>query len=151
MKLEFDSIEEVKEFVTKLKGTRGGKATDADDAPAAGTTAPAPAQPPAGGPGPTFSPGPAPGAFGGAPAGGAFPGPAAPTGPSPEVLALVQRISARIDGAIASGQPADAARTWLAGQCGPEAANYTMDQLKTVALPKAAMPVLENIAKLMNA
>ncbi len=51
MKLEFESIEEVKEFVTKLKGTRGGKNSgDTDDAPAATGQAPAPLMPPQGGP-----------------------------------------------------------------------------------------------------
>ena len=142
MKLEFDSIEEVKEFVTKLKGTRGGKADKDDDAPG---SAPTPLAPPISS-APSFAP----------PAAGAavaVAGPFAPaaTGPAPEVLALVNRIVVRLDGAIASGQPADQALTWLRGQCGPEAANATMDQVKTVFLPKAPVPVLENIAKLMAA
>jgi hypothetical protein len=140
MKLCFDSIDEVKEFVAQLKGARGKKG-EADDPPAGGQ-APPPLQPPTGGqtafnPN-TFTP----------PAGGAFP---AATGPAPEVVALVQRISTRIDGALASGQPADQVLQWFRGQCGPEAAAFTMDQIKTVALPKMAVPGLENIAKLMNA
>lgn len=147
MRLSFDSIEEVKEFVTQLKGTRGKKG-DGDEATTGG--APAPIQPPAGGVagfpgagGATFAP------PGGGAAPGAFPAPGA--GPSPEVAAIVQRINVRLDGAIAAGQPAEQATAWLRGQCGPEAANATLDQLKTVFLPKAAMPTLENIAKLMNA
>ena len=63
----------------------------------------------------------------------------------------MQRIIARIDSAIASGQPPDAVLNWFRGQCGAEAAAATMDQIKTVFLPKLAMPGLENIAKLMNA
>ena len=153
MKLEFDSIEEVKEFVTKLKGTRGGKGDKEDEAPQG--QAPAPLAPPTNqtgaaafnqNPAPSFAP-PVPGAT----AAVAGPFASAATGPAPEVLALVNRIVVRLEGAIASGQPADQALAWLRSQCGPDAANATMDQMKTVVLPKASVPVLENIAKLMNA
>lgn len=145
MKLCFDSIEEVKEFVGSLKGTRGKKG-EGDEAPLTGTgqQAPAPIMP-------TnvataaFQPSSAP-AFQ-APQ-GAFPG--APTG-DPATAALVTRIVAKIDGALASGQPTDAVLGWFRGQCGPEAASATMDQIKQVFLPKLAAPTLENIAKLMNA
>lgn len=145
MKLCFDSIAEIREFVASLKGTRGKKGEIDDDAgqPAAGQ-APAPIQPPAQQPaaftpsqGPAFQP----------PQGG-FPG--APVG-DPAAAGLVARIVTRIDGAIASGQPADAVLTWFRGQCGTEAANASMDQIKQVFLPKMPMPSLENIAKLMNA
>jgi len=94
----------------------------------------------------TFSPAPPPAAFQATQ--GGFPG--APAGDS-VVAGLVQRIVARIDSAIASGQPADAVLNWFRGQCGAEAAAATMDQIKTVFLPKLAVPGLENIAKLMNA
>lgn len=144
MKLEFESIEEVKEFVTKLKGTRGkGGKDDADEAPATGQV-PAPLQPPQG---QTFSPT----AFAPQAAAGAFPGPNAAPAMDPAIATLVNRITTRIDGAVASGQPADQVLAWFRGQCGPEAANATMEQIKNVFLPKAAMPTLENIAKLMNA
>lgn len=150
MKLCFDSIEEVKEFVGSLKGTRGGKADKSETETATGS-APAPMQPPAGGAAPmettTFAP------PSGAPQGG-FPGAGAtsfPTGPAPEIAALVQRISTRLDAAISGGQPAEAARAWLASQCGPEAANATLDQIKSTFLAKLSQPVLENIAKLMAA
>ena len=142
MKLCFDSIEEVKAFVGSLKGTRGKKGDD--DEPAT-TQAPAPLQPPGQQQQP-FNPAPAPAAF--QPPQGGFPG--APAG-DPAVANLVQRITARIDSAIASGQPADAVLNWFRGQCGAEAAGATMDQIKTVFLPKLAVPGLENIAKLMNA
>lgn len=156
MKLEFDSVDEVRDFVKNhLKGARAGKNNDADEGTQAGGTgpvtggAPAPLQPPGG------QAGGFPGAAGFAPPGagagpaGGFPAPAA--GPSPEVAALVQRINTRIDGAIASGQAADQVLAWFRGQCGPEAANATMDQIKQSALPKLSVPQLEGIAKLMNA
>lgn len=152
MRLSFDSIEEVKLFVKGLKGTRTGKGGDDDEGqPAATGQAPAPLQPPQGG-APGF-----PGAGGFAPpAAGAGPGAGGPFAPSapalaPEVAALVNRITARIDGAIAAGQAADQVLSWFRGQCGPEAAQATMDQIKTIFLPKAAVPTLEGIAKLMNA
>lgn len=163
MKLCFDSIEEVKEFVTQLKGTRGGKGKDKDEGgdeapatnvaqPTAVNQAPQPLQPPAAGEGFPGTGGPAPGAAGFTPPGGASPFPAA-SAPVlvPEIAGLVNRISTRIDSAISGGQPAETVLAWFKGQCGPEAANATMDQIKTVFLPKAAQPTLENIAKLMNA
>lgn len=143
MRLSFDSIEEVKEFVEQLKGTRGGKGRgkDKEESEAETVTAPAPAplQPPAAAP--AFSAAPAPTT--------GFPGAAAPS--VPDNSAIVTRITAKIDGAIQSGQPVDAILTWFRGQAGPEAASATLDQIKSVFLPKLAQPVLENIAKLMNA
>lgn len=155
MKLEFESIEEVKDFVTKLKGTRGGKA-DKDEGTETGGAAPEPLKPPAGQSTATGAPG-FPGSIGYVPegagatqAGAAFPVHVA-TGPAPEILALVERIKVRIDGAIASGQPAAAVLDWFQKQLGPETANYTMEQIKDVALPKASKPILDGIAGLMNA
>lgn len=151
MKLCFDSIAEVKEFVGSLKGTRGGKGKEEGDdasgpAPGAAHTVPAPLQPPAiaGG---AFNPGPQPAAFN---PGTGFPSGAGPQ-IDPNVAGLVNRVTARIDGAIASGQAADAVLGWFRTQCGPEASSATMDQIKQVFLPKQPLPVLENIAKLMNA
>lgn len=149
MKLCFDSIEETKEFVKQLKGTRGGKAGEADDAGTAATNnAPPPLQPPAG----PFNPGgaapfngPAPGGF---PQGG-FPG--AGVTIDPNVMALANRIAAKVDSAIASGQPADAALQWFRSQCGPEAAGATLDQIKQGFLPRLPVATLEGIAKLMAA
>lgn len=149
MKLEFDSIEEVKDFVTKLKGTRGGKADkDGPDE----VQAPEPLKPPTTA---TFNPG---NGFA-PPAGGAGPGAAGPfaaTAPAvaPEVQALVTRIGTRIDGAIASGQPADQVLAWFRGELqksGIDATNATMDQIKSVLLVKMPEPALKNIAALMNA
>ena len=138
--VEFDSEAE---FKTRIKNPRGGKD---DDGPTVGqqgaAQAPAPIVPPAA----AFNPAPVPAAF--TPPQG-FSG-AQPAG-DPVIAGLVQRIVARIDGAIASGQPADAVLNWFRGQCGGEAAAATMDQIKTVFLPKLAVPGLENIAKLMNA
>lgn len=149
MRLSFDSIEEVREFMKSLKGTRGSKGDTADEAGAQPGNAPAPQMPQPGaqgfpGAGPFAPP------AGGAAQGGGFPVAGAPVTP-PEVTALINRIDVRIAGAIASGQPAETARQWLSQQCGPDTAAYTLDQLKTSAMPKLSVPVLENIAKLMNA
>lgn len=142
MRLSFDSIDEVKEFVKSLKGARGGKGGDAEDGQPATGNAPPPIQPPAGG-------------FGGSTAAavfGGFGGPTAATGPDPAVAALVQRIAARYDGAVASGQNnPDAALTWFRSQCGPEAATATMDQIKTLFMPRMSAVQLETIAKQMGA
>lgn len=146
MKLCFDSIAEVREFVAALKGTRGKKGEGDDDGGnTAANAAPAPLMPPQGQPG---SPGPGASAAFTPPQQAGFPG--APS-IDPAVAGLVQRIATRIDGAIQSGQPADTVLTWFRGQCGNEAANATMDQIKQIFLPKLTVPTLENIAKLMNA
>ncbi len=142
MKLCFDSIEEVKSLVASLKGTRGKKG-EGDEAEA-GPQAPAPLMPSQAQP--AFNPSPAPATF--RPPTNAFPG--APGG-DPVVAGLVARIVARIDSAVASGQRADTVLDRFRGQCGAEAAGATMDQIKTVFLPKLAAPGLENIAKLLNA
>jgi hypothetical protein len=137
--VEFDTEEE---FKARIKNPRGGKGADRDDEPQTGsvTVAPAPLIPPQ--QQQSFQHV----AFA-TPQGG-FPG--QPAG-DPAVASLVQRITVRIARAIASGQPADAVLNWFRGQCGAEAAGATMDQIKTVFLPKLAVPGLENIAKLMNA
>ncbi len=145
--VEFDTEEE---FKARIKNPRGGKGSsdDADSAGQGTQQAPAPLQPPQAQPA-TFNPTPAsvpPQAAFVPPQG--FPGaPAA----DPVVAGLVGRINARIDSAIASGQPADAVLNWFRGQAGAEASAATMDQIKAIFLPKLAVPALENIAKLMNA
>ena len=156
MQLTFNSIEEVKEFVKGLKGTRGGKGGDDGDQETAkgAQVAPAPLPPPAAG-------------FTGGAAGfaGAFPagiqatsspfGGNAASGPSHEVLALATRIATKIDGALASGQNPDAALQWLRTESVrlgfAEAASATMDQIKSIFLPKMTQPALENICKLTGA
>jgi len=145
--VEFDSEEE---FKARIKNPRGGKGGTQDDdgQPAGNAQAPAPLMPPQATQQPqTFNPAPPPVVIAAMPPPG-FPG--APVG-DPVVAGLVQRIVARIDGAIASGRPADAMLNWFRGQCGAEAVGATMDQIKTVFLPKLEVPGLENIAKLMNA
>jgi hypothetical protein len=149
MRLSFDTIEELREFVKNdLKPKRGGKADVAEET----GNAPQPLQPPAsGGTTQAFNPGgmqgfAAPGAGAGQ-AGGVFSAPAV----APEIQALVTRIVAKLDQALASGQPADQALAWFKSQCGPGTENFTLDQIKQVALPKLAQPQLEAIAKLMAA
>lgn len=145
MKLCFDSIEEVKDFVKGLKSPRTKGGSDDEGQPGTGQ-APTPLQPPSG---TQFAP-PAGGAgFPGPVQGGAFP--AVTNGPAPEVLALVQRIAARTTKLIQEGQSADQMLTWFRGQCGPEAAQATLDQIQQVFLPRASVPTLENIVKLTGA
>jgi hypothetical protein len=144
MKLEFNSIEEVKEFVAQLKGTRGKKGEGDGEA---GPQAPSPVMPPVGGAAPAFQgPSAAQGfTIGNAGAGGTpFP---ADTG----VAALVHRIGVGIDTQLARGSDPNNALTWFRQQCGPEAAAATMEQIKTVFLPRLPMAALENIAKLTGA
>lgn len=144
---------QVKDYVSKIKGTRNTKG-EADEGAQIGA-APAPLMPPITGPalGGGFPGAPmtgfAPPAPGAAPATG-FPA-AGVTGPAPDVMAVVQRIVKVLDGAVASGQPEASARDWLAKQCGPEVAAWTLPQLKEHALPRLSVPQLEGIAKLMNA
>jgi hypothetical protein len=143
MKLEFGSIEEVKEFVAALKGTRGRKG-DGDGE--AGPQAPAPVMPPAPTAATAFQ-GPS-AAQGFMPAAAPFPTVATASDP---IAALVHRISAGIDTQLARGSDPNNALTWFRQQCGPEAATATMDQIKAVFLPRLPVPALENIAKLTGA
>lgn len=148
MKLCFDSIEEVQDFVKRLKGTRGGK--DKDDGEGTAGQAPAPLTPPQG-PAPSFNPiGTqfAPPVGGAGPTGGGFPVAAAI---DPQVAALVHRISTRTNDLVKGGQDAVAMLTWFRSQCGPEAANATMEQIQTVFLPRSSVPTLEQLAKLTGA
>jgi hypothetical protein len=163
MKLCFDTVEELRSFVKEdLKAKRTGRG-EADDAPAGSApaplqppagSAPAPLQPPAGGAMSGFPTGGAPAGFaapgaGAGPAGGGFPAAAAP---DPTVAALVQRIVTRVEAAVSSGatKPEDMI-TWFRGQCGPEAASATWDQIKANFLPKLTTVQLDGIAKMMNA
>jgi hypothetical protein len=144
MKLEFNSIEEVKEFMAQLKGTRG-KRGDGDGE--TGPQPPALAMPPTGGAtaafqGPSAAQGFAP------PTASPFP---ATTGGDPTIAALVHRIGAGIDTQLARGSDPNNALMWFRQQCGPEAAAATMEQIKTVFLPRLPMAALENIAKLTGA
>jgi hypothetical protein len=141
MKLEFNSIEEVKEFVAQLKGARGKKGDGDGEVP----QAPAPVMPP------TQT-----GAFQGPSAAQGFapvanPFPAATGGDTPATAALVHRIGVGIDTQLARGSDPNNALTWFRQQCGPEASAATMDQIKTVFLPRLPIAALENIAKLTGA
>ena len=145
MKLEFDSIDEVKAFYAQLKGTRGKKGDDADEAAPTTVQVPAPMTVPTSFPPAGF----APPAAGAAQTAQAFPAPAA-TGPAPEVLALVNKIITKLDDSLAAGNAPDAALNWFRTQCGPEAAQATMDQIKTHFLPRMAQQPLEFVAKQMG-
>lgn len=151
MRLSFDSIDEVKEFVKGLKGTRGGKG--GDEAETAGSSPP-PMQPPASATQVGAAAGFNPASFNPGAATGFNPA-GAQVGPTPEVLAMVQKVVARIDWCLApppqgQGQPVEKVVEWFRNQLGAETAGYTMDQIKQVALPRAPLPVLENINKMMG-
>src|SRR5689334_21893351 len=110
MRFCFDTLDEVKDFVKQLKGTRGGKDKDEPETGGGGgtVTAPPPQMPPPNpgaftGGSPAFAP-PAPGAGQGT----AFPAPAAGPVVDPAVTDLVRRLTVRLDCAVASGQPVEA-------------------------------------------
>ena len=154
MQLTFDTVEELKEFVkTHLKNPRN-KAGGDDEGAQVGGTAPPPVMPPTGGAASGFPSGPSgfvPQGAGAGPMGGGFPA-AAVTGPAPEVVALVNRIVARMNGAVQSGATKpDDMLTWFRGQCGPEAAAATIEQVQQHFLPRLPVPALEQIAKMMAA
>jgi hypothetical protein len=147
MKLEFSSVEEVKEFVAQLKGSQGRRGAKGDAEEGASTNqTPAPVMPPAA---PSTGFGSAPSQFSsGFPGAGAGHAPAS----SPEVTELVRRVNAKIDGAVASGQPTDAVLGWFRQRCeGVGGAAATLDQIKAVYLPKLSIAHLEETAKLMGA
>ena len=138
--VEFDSWDEMEVFRTSGKKTRGGKAKD-DDQPSveevAEKQAYANSVPPQ-----TFQPPPQASVT---PPSQGFPGGnSAPT--SAPAHPLVAAIVARIDGAVASGQPSDAIVTWFRQQIGPDAANATLDQIKQVHVPRMNENQLKQIA-----
>lgn len=158
MRLSFDTIDEVKDFVKQLKGGRRvkGDTDDGDDTGAAagnlGTAqglAPPLAMPP-GNQTASFAP-PTGGAGAFTPAGG----------PPPNTMqAIVARITAQVDKLIGgqvpgqAAQPADAVLQWLRGQIAPHdasAANATMDQVKQVYLGKLPENALNEMARLIGA
>lgn len=158
MRLSFDSIEEVKEFVKALKGTRGGKDKDDEAAPTTGN-APAPLAPPTGAvAGAGFGGGgqagfTAPPAGGAGPGAGAFPALGAPiAGPqlAPEAAAFVAKIGAVMDAAAAGPKAAEMLQ-WFRNSCGPDAANATSEQIKAVFLPRFNVQQLADMAKLVGA
>lgn len=145
---------QVADYVANVKKKRGGK-EETEGAAIGGQAAPAPLMPPPnGGPafaGPGAAAGFAPPAAGAAPTGMAFPAAGAPQ-VAPEVAALVQRIAAKVDSVVQSGQT-DVGQmlTWFRNQCGPEAAAATLDQIKANFLHRLSVPALDGIAKMMAA
>ena len=148
--VEFESEDEFEAFRVSGKKTRKGKG-DKDEPETA--TALAPIQLPAAAP--TFAPQAAPSPFGAAPAAGvaptaaAFPAPVA-SGPAPEVLALVQKISEQVDKVIGMGQPADKVLDWFQKRSGAGAEQATMEQIKSVFLPRMSTEMLTDTAKLIG-
>lgn len=144
MKLCFDSIDEVKAFVGELRGTRGGRkgASGDDPGPDAPSFSPAPAfNPPATRAPSGFTAHSAPPA--GAPAG--FPAVGA-AGAAPAIHSLAKAIIDRTDAALTTGQPVEPILNWFKTQLGPDAANATWDQMKTVHIPRLSEAQLKQIA-----
>ncbi len=81
-----------------------------------------------------------------APAAG-FPAFTPPATAAPTVHPLVAAIVAKVDGAIQSGQPADAITNWFRQTIGPDAAQATLDQIKQVFIPRLAEPQLKQLAQ----
>lgn len=162
MQLIFDSIEEVTDFVTKLKKTRGGK-TDEGDAGMTGNVgglqAPPPMPPPnSGAPQQGFpQAGFAPQGGGAGQTVGGFPVQGVPV-LAPEAQVLLQKLGAGIDGSIASGQPTEPALQWFRAELSKvgisaAAAATDLGAIKGVFLPQLAavnFAALQNIAKLMG-
>jgi hypothetical protein len=142
--IDFDNWDEMEAFRTSGKRTRGkGKDKDDGDENEAGPAQVATFTPP-----PTQTPATASAATGFQAPGGAAgfaPPNAAPAAPA--IHPLVQPIIAKIDAALAAGQPEANVLGWLRQQLGAEAAQATMEQVKTVYLPKASEPILQSIAQ----
>ena len=132
MKLCFDSIDEVKAFVSQLKGTRGKKGEDDELAAASVASAP--------------------------PVGGQPQMPQAFTVPqaavnipsfaqAPVVNPLVGQIITKLDGALASGQSVDMMTNWFRNLLGPDAAQANLDQIRTVFIPRLPELQLKQLAQ----
>lgn len=158
MRLSFDSIDEVKEFVKGLKGTRGGKNDAGDDEQLKGGNAPAPLMPNTAGqvaggfPG---TGGAAPGAGAGPMGAGPFAGGAAAGGQDQAQVQMVTRIIGAMDAAVSSGRTSvDNMLAWFRQECAKvdaTAANATLDQIKGVYLYRMGAPALEGLAKAIGA
>jgi hypothetical protein len=75
-----------------------------------------------------------------------FPGANGPT-PSPAAVnPVITAILARIDGAVASGQPPEVILTWFRQQIGPDAKDATLDQIKQVFVPRMSKAQLDQLA-----
>ena len=159
--IEFDNWEEFEAF------REGGEESNA--APGAPATprrrrrtaaemaaaGPAAGQAPAGQPQPGNSgfgppPGSAPQAagFGGAAPG--FPGMGAATPAAPQANPLVAQIILRTEQAVQAGQPLDSVVGWYRQTLGPETAQANWEQIKTAFLPRAAEPLLKQIASTLG-
>ncbi len=133
--VEFDTVEEFEAFRTSGKKTRTKKEEAADEVvmdamdvtklPPATAFAP-PVQAPQGFPG--------------------SPPVATPQAANP----IVAQIIAKVDGALASGQSPDNVLNWFRQQIGPDAAQATLDQIKTVFLPRMTDTQLKTLAPMFG-
>ncbi len=131
--IDFDTWDEMIAFTTSGKKTRTKKeeaaeeiaeqtATATPSAPVQGFTAPV-----------------VPASFPGSP-------PAAPAVANP----IVAQIIAKVDGALSSGQSPDNVLNWFRQQIGPDAAQATLDQIKTVFLPRMNDAQLKALAPMFG-
>lgn len=140
--IDFDNWDEMEAFRTSGKRTRGkGKDDTGDGEPASGPNV----QTTAFTPPPTQTATPAQGFQAPGGASGFAPPNTAPAAPA--VHPLVPQIVAKIDGALQQGQPEVNVLGWLRQQLGPDTAQATMEQVKTVYLQKASEAVLKSIAQ----
>ncbi len=132
--VDFDTWDEMEAFRTSGKKTRTKKEEAADiaeetavatpSAPVQGFTAPVvPVQ--------------------------GFPGSMPPAAPA-AVNPIVAQIIAKVDGALSSGQSPDNVLNWFRQKIGPDAAQATLDQIKTVYLPRMNDAQLKTLAPMFG-
>ncbi len=63
---------------------------------------------------------------------------------------IVAQIIAKVDGALSSGQSPDNVLNWFRQQIGPDAAQATLDQIKTVFLPRMNDAQLKTLAPMFG-
>lgn len=158
MKLTFESLSELREFMTELDGDGSDDAAEA----ATGTTKrrrrtkaeieaanaaqgqPNPPQAPQGnsgfGPPPTANAAPPATGFA-APPPSSFAPPA-----QPEANPMVKAIIDKTEAAMKAGQPMEAVVGWFRAALGPETAQANWEQMKAAFLPKASDALLKQIA-----
>ncbi len=78
-----------------------------------------------------------------------FPG-SMPAAAPQAVNPIVAQIIAKVDGALSSGQSPDNVLNWFRQQIGPDAAQATLDQIKTVFLPRMSPTELKMLAPMFG-
>ncbi len=138
--IDFDTWDEMIAFTTSGKKTRTKKEEAADEAVSGGDMG----LPAVGTPGSVIGTS----GFTAPVVPTSFPGsaPAAPQAANP----IVAQIIAKVDGALSSGQSPDNVLNWFRQQIGPDAAQATLDQIKTVFLPRMNDAQLKTLAPMFG-